>query len=103
MASHANSIAAPQSSPPSLGDLRNLFCFADSARLIIQSTAADDALDAICDQLLHRLIREPVGSVRDLLVKLWLLETAGERDWDYEYCSRHVLGQVAAYVRRQWK
>lgn len=101
MAEPANSIAAPAGAPPSLWRLRGLFLFADSAREVVTSTEADDKLDAICDHIITRMIARPVSSGTDALAKLWLLDLAGEREWDHHYCARPVIGELIAFVERK--
>lgn len=85
---------------PSLWQARSIYILADAARDLVQSEQAEDALAAVCDRLLTILISNPVRQARDVLVKLWLLDLAGERTWDHDYCARTVIGQLMAYMRR---
>lgn len=101
MAEPANSTPAPAGAPPSLWRLRGLFLLADAAREFVTSVEADDQLDAICDRLITRLISAPVSSGTDALAKLWLLDLAGEREWDHHYCARPVIGELIAFVERR--
>lgn len=102
MAFDALITTARPGAPLSLMDLRGLFKFADAARSIVRTDDADQELDELCDAILGRLTLAPVSDWRDAVVKVWLLDVAGERGWDYEYCSRHVIGQLAAYLSRSW-
>lgn len=90
----------PQSDTPALWQARSLFIAADALREIVTSQRADDALRQICDHLLDRLIELPLRQKRDVFVKLWLLNVAGEREWDHDHCARPVIGQLIAHSHR---
>ena len=99
MADTAYSTTAPAAEPPTLRALRNMYVFADATRDVIHQQHLDDQLHAICDGLLARLIDGPVKSVRDITVKLWLIDLAGEREWDHHFCARPCIKQVERFVQ----
>ena len=99
MASHANSTTVPPPNTPALWQAHSLFIVADALREIVTSQRADDALQQVCDHLLDRLIELPLRQKRDVFVKLWLLNVAGEREWAHDHCARPVIGQLIAHAR----
>lgn len=97
MASNANSTTAPFPEPLSLFQLKGLYIFADAARWVVDEDR-DVELRLICDGIIDRLVEAPARTQADAMVKLWLIGHAGEREWDFDYCTRPVLEQVRRFL-----